>query len=102
MKLLDSSGNSLNTTNLSKALNAMFLALIPKKCNVEDFKDLRPIGLVGGLYKILAKVLANGIKRVMGQFISQSQNAFVKGRQILDKVLIANEAVRLNSEEERD
>ena len=49
-----------------KSLNAMFLALIPKKCNVEDFKDLRPIGLVGGLYKILAKVMANGIKRVMG------------------------------------
>ena len=39
-----------------KSLNATFLALIPKKCNIEDFKDLRPISLVGGLYKILAKV----------------------------------------------
>ena len=49
-----------------KSLNATFLVLIPKKCNVEDFKDLRPISLVGGLYKILTKVLANRIKRVMG------------------------------------
>ena len=53
-----------------KSLDATFLALIPKKSNVEDFKDLRPISLVGGLYKILTKVLANRIKRVMSLIIS--------------------------------
>ena len=41
-----------------KCLNATFLVLIPKKQNVEDFKDLRPISLVGGLYKILTKSLS--------------------------------------------
>ncbi|RVW68000.1 Transposon TX1 uncharacterized 149 kDa protein [Vitis vinifera] len=59
----------------------------------EDLKDFRPISLVGSLYKLLAKVLANRIKKVMGKVISESQNAFVEGRQILDAVLIANEAV---------
>ena len=76
-----------------KSFNATFLVLIPKKNNAEDFKDLRPISLVGGLYKILTKVLANRIKRVMSLIISQAQNAFVEGRQILEVVLIANEAV---------
>ena len=60
---------------------------------MKDLKDLRPISLVGGLYKILSKVLATRIKRVMVTIISQSQSTCVEGRQILDVVLIANEVV---------
>ena len=70
-----------------KNLNTTFLVLIPKKQTVEDLKDLRPISLVGSLYKILSKVLANRIKGVMDQVISKFQNAFVERCQILDAVL---------------
>ncbi|RVW24396.1 putative ribonuclease H protein [Vitis vinifera] len=61
--------------------------------SVEDLKDFKPISLVGSLYKLLDKLLANRINKVMGKVISEPQNAFVEGRQIHDAVLIANEAV---------
>nr|CAN74099.1 hypothetical protein VITISV_028591 [Vitis vinifera] len=65
----------------------------PEERGGSDVQDYRPISLVRSLYKIIAKVLANRLKGVMGKLVSNSQNAFVEGRQILDAILVANEAI---------
>ena len=76
-----------------KSLNSTFIVMVPKKEGADDFKDFRPISLVGILYKLIAKVLANRLKKVMSRLVNKAQNAFVECRQILDASLIENEAI---------
>ena len=76
-----------------KSLNTTFISLIPKKVDATNIRDFRPISLIGSIYKLLSKILANRLKLVLDNVISESQNSFVGGRQILDSVLIANECL---------
>ena len=76
-----------------KSLNNTFLVLLPKQGGAEDLGDYRPISLLEGLYKLLAKVLANRLKKVIGKVVSSDHNALIKGRQNLDTSLIANEVI---------
>lgn len=78
---------------LVRGSNSSFIVLIPKKDNPQKVSDFRPISLIGCMYKVLSKVLANRLRRVMHLLISDCQSAFIKGRQILDSIMIANEMV---------
>lgn len=47
--------------------------------NPQDYADFLPISLIGCMYKVLAKLLANRLCKIIKNGISESQSAFVKG-----------------------
>jgi len=78
---------------IPKGYNASFLALVPKVRDPVMLEQYRPISLVGAMYKIISKVLAERLKKVLPSIIDESQSAFLKDRGILDSVLLVNEAI---------
>ncbi|TYJ97337.1 Transposon TX1 uncharacterized [Cucumis melo var. makuwa] len=60
------------------------LALHRVKESASMVKELRPVSLIISVYKILAKVLANQLRKVMSSTIFEVQGALLAGRQILD------------------
>ncbi|KAL9663020.1 hypothetical protein QQ045_027857 [Rhodiola kirilowii] len=81
----------LNGGELRPELNETLIMLVPKVKNVDRVEDLRPISLCNVVMKITTKVLANRLKEVLPEIISQSQGAFLGGRLITDNILIAHE-----------
>ena len=75
-----------------KDCNESFIALISKVNDPQNLNEYRPISLIGCVYKIVAKLLANKMKKVMPDIIDKRQSAFIGGRHLLHSVLIANEA----------
>ncbi|XP_031116501.1 uncharacterized protein LOC116020159 [Ipomoea triloba] len=83
--------NCLQSCSFPEGLNATNVVLIPKKKVPESVADLRPIALCNVVYKIMAKVLANRLKPLLDNLISESQSAFIPNRLITDNILIAAE-----------
>nr|GEV77473.1 RNA-directed DNA polymerase, eukaryota, reverse transcriptase zinc-binding domain protein [Tanacetum cinerariifolium] len=87
--------------SIPKGCNSSFIALIPKIPDVKMVKDFRPISLIGSLYKIIAKILANRLVMVLGDVINEIQSAFVADKQILDGPFILNEVLQWCKFEEK-
>ncbi|WJX28141.1 hypothetical protein P8452_16895 [Trifolium repens] len=78
---------------LPKCLSSYFLTLIPKVKSPQSLGDYRPISLLGCIYKMVAKVLAARLASVMDDLVPKTQSAFLKGRQLVEGVMVVNEVI---------
>lgn len=51
--------------------------------NPQLLDEYKPISLTGCMYKIVAKLLANKLKKVMKFIVDEGQSAFIEGRHLL-------------------
>ncbi|GKD12215.1 RNA-directed DNA polymerase, eukaryota [Tanacetum coccineum] len=80
-------------SEISRGCNSSFVTIIPKVSDPIGLNDFWPISLIGCYYKIIAKILVKSVKKVVGNIVGDVQNTFIKGRYILDGVLITNETM---------
>jgi len=64
---------------LLKGVNSTILALVPKKEDSLEMKDFRPISCCNVLYKVVSKILANRLKRILPKIIFENQSASLRG-----------------------
>ncbi|XP_020586142.1 uncharacterized protein LOC110028576 [Phalaenopsis equestris] len=77
--------------NPPKYFTTSTITLIPKNSTRTGWGDFRPISLTNVLSKVISKVINSRLQPHLQQLISNNQVAFVKGRQISDNILLAQE-----------
>uniref|UniRef100_A0A8D3EDT5 Reverse transcriptase domain-containing protein n=1 Tax=Scophthalmus maximus TaxID=52904 RepID=A0A8D3EDT5_SCOMX len=77
---------SFGDCSLPQSCRRAVLTLLPKKGDLMDIKNWRPVSLLCSDYKLLSKVLSLRLKQVMDQVSHRTQTYCVPGRSIVDNV----------------
>ncbi|XP_075640643.1 uncharacterized protein LOC142612431 [Castanea sativa] len=81
----------LHSGHCLRKMQHSHVVLIPKKPNPEYITEYQPISLGNVVARVVSKVLANRIKKILPSVISDSQSAFVPSRLITDNTSVAYE-----------
>ena len=74
-----------------RRLNYGVITLLPKISGADRIQKFRPICLLRCPYKLITKVMDRRAAVVVPKLISPNQNAFAKGRNIMDGILSLHE-----------
>uniref|UniRef100_A0A453KWR1 Reverse transcriptase domain-containing protein n=1 Tax=Aegilops tauschii subsp. strangulata TaxID=200361 RepID=A0A453KWR1_AEGTS len=74
-------------------LNYGIITLVPKSKDAKQIQKFRPICLLNVSFKIITKVLMNRLSRIIKPIILPTQTAFIKGRYIMEGIVILHEAL---------
>ena len=70
---------ALNSGIVLESINTTFITLIPKIKNSKKVSNLKLISLCNIIYKLIAKVVANRLKKCLANSVPDSQSAFLSG-----------------------
>jgi hypothetical protein len=76
------------------AVNNALITLLPKKPGAEEVRDFRPISLIHGIAKWVAKVIANRLAPHLPLLVVAHQSAFVRGRCLHDNFMMVQGTAR--------
>jgi retron-type reverse transcriptase len=67
-----------------ESINSSYITLIPKIDNPVSANDFRPISLINSVLKIITKLMANRLQKIILRIVHKNQYGFLKKRSIQD------------------
>lgn len=80
---------------VSPSYNSNTLVLLPEVKEADKIEKYRPIALANFKFKIISKILADILAKVLPQIISKEHKGFIRGRSIRDCVSLTSEVANL-------
>ncbi|KAI3359010.1 hypothetical protein L3Q82_015394, partial [Scortum barcoo] len=88
--------NCLERGRLPLSCRRAVITLLPKKGDLQELKNWRPVSLLCTDYKIMSKVLASRLREVMASIIHPDQTYCVPGRLISDNVTLIRDILEVS------
>ncbi len=95
--ILDVFKESLASGSLPLSCRRAVITLLPKKGDLRNIKNWRPVSLLCTDYKILSKALANRLRGAMEQILHRDQTYCVPGRSMVDNIYLIRDVLEVSS-----